>query len=367
MRIGALGRMVILSSLLVLAFGGAAWGQDRDRFAREAGLDVDLINLVSLDVGGVELTVVFVFINERTFDSLISEELRTALLPYIGQNALYVNPNIKNVVTEFGFDPDMISVEAAADVFTPRAEDWVEITPGFLDGRFDVNPAGASQGSGSEGILILGDAIDADAPFEVRYGAERATFSIAPEGATGSTSAGLWGATSGSLSHDPIAVPLMEDAQTLEELLALPDFTSEAMAAMLGLTTDDVQVVEVSPSSTQSLRFVYIRLDDDVRLSTLGEGLLTSLEPLIGAGAVMVWAYSATGAKYTPYSHYFQQAETNYVLISSASFVDLTSGFSTTAILAPAELVAGVLRVPASADPSSPYKVMYGLNSAYFP
>ena len=75
------GRILIVSSLLLVLMTGVVHADPRDRFARETGLDIDLIGVVQVEVGGIELTVVFVFVNERTFNSKISAELRSALLP----------------------------------------------------------------------------------------------------------------------------------------------------------------------------------------------------------------------------------------------------------------------------------------------
>ena len=82
----------------------------RDQFAQETGLDPDLVNLVKVSVDGTELTITFVFINERTFQSRISLELSGLLQPYVGQNAIYVNPSIDAVVGSFAFDPLLVSV-----------------------------------------------------------------------------------------------------------------------------------------------------------------------------------------------------------------------------------------------------------------
>lgn len=368
MRVGLLGRMMVVSSLLALVLGAIALGQDRERFAQETGLDVDLVSVVKVDVSGSELTIVFVFVNERTFNSRISADLRAALLPYLGQNAIYVNPNIKDVVSHFAFDPNGISTRSSdGSSFQPGLKDWIEITPGFLEGRFEMNPAGASQGSGSEGILLLRDAIDSAAPFDVYYGSERASFSISAHApASGGFSTGVGGPAAATQSHDPIAVPLIDDVATLEELLALPGFTAESMAALFELPLADVQAVETEAPSREILRLLYVRLEESVRDSALGEEMIEQLDPLIGTGAVMVWAFSPTGSLFSPWNFFIQQAETNFVFFSSASFVELTSGFVRTERLAAGELVAGVIRLPRGADPLLPFSVFYGSARADF-
>lgn len=360
------GRMLVVSSLLALLLGAAAFADDRTQFARETGLDPDLVGVVKLDVDGTELTVVFVFINERTFDSKISASLRATLLPYVGRNAFYVNPNIKSVVSQFDFDPSRISVEQDGRSFRPEAASWVEITPGFANGRFEVNPAGASQGSGSEGILVLGDAIDADEPFEFRYEGERTRFAISAS-APSSPSAVSGGPRAATTSHQPVEVPLLEDVTTLEEVLALPEFSSASMAALLELPAEDVQTVEIHHMNDEILRLLYVRLEQAALDSALGDDLIARLEPLVGTGAVMVWAFSATGVDFSPWNFFVRQSGTNYVFFSSASFVELTAGFIGAEKIRENETLAGVIRLPRGADPSHPFELFYSSTGVPFP
>lgn len=348
-----------MSSLLLFTVLVPCSGQERTQFAQETGLDVDLVNLVQVDVGATELTVVFVFINDRTFDSKISATLRATLLPYLGRNALYVNPNIESVVSEFPFDPLDLFVQASGGAaFSPALEAWTEITPGFLEGRFEVNPAGTSQGSGSEGVLVLGDAIDPEAPFDVIYGGERATFVISAT-APGTPSGVTGGPAAATTSHDPIEVPLLGDVTPLEEILAMPGLTAESMATLLELPGDHVRATELSFLNEARLCLFYVRLEAAIRESALGDELISALEPLIGTGAVMVWAFSPTGASFSPWNFFIQQAGTNYLFFSSASFVELTSRFIGRVEISENGLAAGVIRLPRGVDPEVAFRIVY--------
>jgi len=173
-----MGRAVGCALLLLWAVSFFLSADPRDQFAQETGLDPDLVNLIKVDVDGTELTITFVVINERTFQSKISLELSMLLQPYVGLNAIYVNPSIDTVVGSFAFDPQFISVQQSGVTSFLPWEVWDEITPGFLSGRFEVNPSGPSQGSGSEGVVILGDLIDPQLPFDVLYAGARASFEI---------------------------------------------------------------------------------------------------------------------------------------------------------------------------------------------
>lgn len=356
------GRAALVSSLLLCLAAGAVFAEARDEFARETGLDIDLINVLNVDVGGTQLTVVFVFINERALASRVDPTLRQTLLPFVGRNALYVNPSVKEVVGWFDFNPLLVAVQfMGGELLWPAATSWTEITPGFLHGLFQVNPAGPSQGSGSEGVLVLGDAIDSTEPFEILYGGQRVRFDIAQSPAPGAPTP-----RSASSSHPPISVPVLEDTSDLTELLALDSLTAEGMAGLLGLDRSLVRVLDV-PTQGQALRLVLVHLTEAVRDSALGTDLLQRLDPLIGTGAVMVWATSSTGAPFSPWSFYVQQNGTNYVFFSAASFVELTEGFIRTEILSSGTVIAGVIRLPKTVDASAPFSIYYATSGVSFP
>jgi hypothetical protein len=367
MRIATLGRMILVSSLLLLLVAGAILAEDRERFAQETGLDVDLVGVIQVDIGGTELAIIFVFVNERTFDSKISASLRVTLLPYLGRNAVYVNPNVKTVTSQFPFNPLTISTQPSGEVeFTPPLDAWVEITPGFLGGRFEVNPAGSSQGSGAEGILVLEDAIDPDEPFDMIFMGQRTTFMISA--AAPSVAVPISGAYAAAMeSHEPIEVPLLEDVTTIEEIMASPDFSSDSIAALFDLSGDAVRAADIAFLNGEDLRFLFILLEEEIRGSALSADLVGALEPLIGTGAVMVWAYSASGTGFSPRGLQVQQSELNYQFWSSASFVELTSGFIHVNRVAPGEMVAGVIRLPKGVDPDLPFVIQYAFTRVSFP
>ncbi|MDD5646359.1 MAG: hypothetical protein PHW86_04245 [Candidatus Bipolaricaulis sp.] len=356
------GRAIVVSSLFLLLAAGAVFAEARDEFARETGLDTDLINVLKTDVGGTQLTIVYVFINERALTSRVDPTLRETLLPFIGRNALYVNPSIKEVVGWFDFNPLLIAVQSeGGELLWPGAASWTEITPGFMNGLFQVNPAGPSQGSGSEGVLVLGEAIDPTKPFEILYSGQRVRFEIAPIAAAGASTP-----RSAPTSHTPISVPVLEDTGNLAELLTPDSVTAEGMAGLLGLDRSLVRVLDTHARG-ESLRLVFVHLTEAARDGTLGVELLQRLDPLIGTGAVMVWATSSTGTSFSPWSFYVQQNGTNYVFFSAASFVELTDGFLRAETLSTGAVAAGVIRLPKSVDASAPFSIHYGTSGVSFP
>jgi len=360
---GIWGRALVVSSLFLLAAAAVALADARQEFAQETGLDPSLIGVVQTSEGGTEMTIVFVFVDARALDSRVSPALRATLLPYVGRNALYVNPSIRSVVAQSSFDPQQIAVESAGTGrWTPPLSAWNEVTPGFLSGAFAVNPAGPTQGSGSEGVLVLGDAVDPDKPFTVAYGASSATFDLASVTQDGASAAG----STAALSHPPIDVPPLEDVSSLEAILARPDVTADSLGVLLGLDRALVRVLDLTMSS-KPIRMVFVRLEDSVRASSLGPDVLSRLEPVIGTGAVMVWALSAVGAPFSPWYFYIQQAGTNYVFFSAASFVELTDGFLDLTHLAPGVLAAAVIRLPRGVAPAQPFTVRYSTFGASYP
>ena len=348
---------MIFSLLLVpLGVGGAA--QSTAELAQRTGLDQDLVGVMEVRVGGTDLAIVFVFINERTFDSSVSPALRAQLLPYVGQNAVYVNPSIESVATQFPFDPLGISIQqVGGEAAATTLEMWREITPGFLDGRFTVNPSGASQGSGSEGILLLGAAIDSSGPFVITYGEQTVRFDIGA--AQGPTSAGTAvGGTSGVTAYEPVDVDPLATVATLADLLALDGLTAEDLADLLGLTQERVGMIEYV-AGTETLRIVLVQLEEDVRESALGEELLASVDPLIGSGAIMIWAYSPTAAPFKPWDFVVKQSGSHYWYTADDSFVELTDGFRRVVRLAAGELAAGVMRLHSRMNADEPFSVFY--------
>jgi hypothetical protein len=363
MHITGVGRILVVSSLLVLLLSGLASADPRERFAQETGLDLDLIGLVQVEIDGVELTVVFVFVNERTFDSKISPALRAALLPYIGRNAFYVNPSVEQVVARFAFSPLDISVrQATGQPFTPDRSMWIEITAGFGDGLFEVNPSGPDQGSGSEGILVLDSAIDPTQPLDLIYRGQEARFEIG----TVPVSHGAAAPITGVASHDPVDVAPLEEIGALQGILTYDDFSTESMADLLGLDPALARVMLLTVRG-EELRMLFVRLEESISESALGPELTAALDPLIGTGAVMVWAFSAEGAAFSPWTFYIKQGGTNFVFFSSSSFVELTDGFLHVERVNAGEVVAGVIRLPKSVDISLPFSVYYGTSGVDYP
>jgi len=225
-----------------------------------------------------------------------------------------------------------------------------------------MNPGGEAYGSGSEGLLLMDGHIDIARPFTISYGGQSATFSVHSYAEpTGSTSSGI----TSTPAQTPIAVPLPGQVTDLQDALTTGGFTAEGMASLFSLPPALVRTLDIT-MRTSELRLLFVLLSEDVRSGSFSDDLLTSIEPLIGTGAVMVWALSATGIPFTPWSFFVQQNGTNYVFFSDASFVELTPGFLRSVEVPAGQLLAGVIRLPKGIDLAQPFAVFYGTNSAAF-
>jgi len=362
-----MGRAVGWALVMLWAVSFFVCADSRDQFAQETGLDPDLVSLIKVDVDGTEMTIVFVFINERTFRSKISAELSAHLQPYVGQNAIYVNPSVDAIVGSFAFDSQLVSIQQSGVTSLPPWEAWDEITPGFLTGRFEVNPSGPSQGSGSEGVVILGDLIDPLLPFDILYAGQRASFQVGSTPAPPAVTQGTTGSPTATVqSHDPIEVSPLNTLDALQDLLLHEDFSSEAMAALFELEPKLVRTLVLAPRGKE-LRLFLVQLEESVRASLLGAELIATIDEVIGTGAVMVWAISPSGADFSPWNFYIRQNGTNYVFFSTASFVELTEQFLRVERVEPGAVVAGIIRLPQRVDENAAFAVYYGTTGVDYP
>jgi hypothetical protein len=357
-----ISRGVLLFSLVVLLLQASGYAGEADQIASRTGLDKDLFVSLKVEVNGARLALFVVAVTDRALQSNVSGELRGILKDYIGKNALYVNPTVEGIVSSFPFDASHFTVtQQGKPAFVPTSDDWIEITDGFLSGAFVTNPGGASYGSGSEGLLLMDGHIDITKPFTVRYSGESAAFTIRSS-KPASTDA------SGSIvslpSQTPVDVPMPEQVTDLQEALTTGQFTREAIASLLCLPVELVQTIEITHEG--ELRLILVLLSAEVRNGAFSDELLTSIELLIGPGAVMVWALSPSGSEFTPWRFFVQQNETNCVFYSDASFVELTEGFLRSGEVKAGQILAGVMRFCNWVNTEEAFTIFYGSSSASF-
>jgi hypothetical protein len=359
-------RQSLLPLFLVLAIGATVAASDQAEVASRTGLAPDLFLTLTVNAGGRELALFLVYVDERAFQSKISPDLRQSLLPYVGRNALFINPTVEEVSPTLPFSPALLSVEQEGrTTFVPSSLDWVELSPGFLAGTAVVNPGGVTYGSGSSGILLLGDRIDPARPFTVVYAGAKGTFRLAqPPGAGASAPAAI---PTSTVPPASVPAPLPEGTDTLSAELLQGDFSPASVAALLQLDPSLVGTI-VQSSKGEELRLLLVRLEEGVRAGAFAPDLLARVEPYFGTGAVMVWALSAGGASFSPFKFYVQQKGTSYVFFLDSSFAELTEGFRRAGRVAPGEVAAGVLLLPGGVLRTAPFTVFYsGGTGAFFP
>jgi len=343
--------------LIILLAGAGVLAESDAQIASQSGLDPDLFATLSIDVGGEELALVIVYINERTFNSQISDSLLQKLLPCLGSNALYIVASVKQVVDTFDFFPNQLTVEQEGKPsFIPTVNDWVEITPGFLEGRFQINPWGTSYGSGATGVLIMGEHIDPSQPFWVVYQGQRARFDLTGVGT--SVPPPTLPVPPAKQPGEAIEIPTLKDVTDLEDALTHGDFSSALVAAHLRLDPSLVGTIIIT-SEDEELRLLLVRLEEGVHKGAFGAELLSNLEPLIGTGAVMIWALTPTGANFSPWQLHVQQSQTIYDFWFDSSFAELTEGFLRLGRLKSGEVAAGVILLHRQVNPHATFTVYY--------
>ncbi|MEA3356492.1 MAG: hypothetical protein U9Q23_04035 [Candidatus Bipolaricaulota bacterium] len=326
--------------------------ENAGRLAAETGLDTDLFTELTVQIGGSNLSIVAVYINERALDSKISPGLEAMLTPHIDDNAIVIWASAKE---DLPFDPLTISVEQSDKVFLfAERSNWVELPPGgFFAG-------GVAAEQDSAGLLIMGDRIDPTKPFWIVYQGTRGQLDIGPVEPT---------PTPAVQQRPQIREePVLESVTDLEAELTYGDFSVETVFPLFGLSPSLVGTI-INKGDDEELRLLLVRLEEGIEEGTLDPQLLASIEPFIGAGAVMVWALSPTGAEFSPWDLSIKQAETNYIFnpFSSSSFTGLTPGFSEPGFIEAGNITAGVVFLHRGIDPGAPFSICYKGECAAFP
>jgi len=145
---------------LILACGVLATASDGlGAFLAQTGLDEDLVAVLAVDTPEGVLQFVCVYVDDRTLDAGMGPNMAQFLTDYVGRNAVLVL-----VGAEFAYDPGMLVFVQGESEVRPRSDNTVPVIGEFLSG--DVTP----QGMATASLILLGDAIDPGAPFDIAYG-----------------------------------------------------------------------------------------------------------------------------------------------------------------------------------------------------
>lgn len=142
-------------------------------------------------------------------------------------------------------------------------------------------------------------------------------------------------------------------------LLALPGFSQsqEQFLTQTGLDPDLVAMLTVEGPGGKVL-FVFVYLNERTMASSIGSGLVEMLAPYVGQNAILVWAYSETGASYDPSAIWFAQGETRLAL-SPEVLIPLEGDFLA-GELAPMVPVVAVVVLGQGINPAKGFAIHYG-------
>lgn len=155
-------RVFLVVFLVTLLLGVVVYGQSmeeaiKNRIVSEASLDPDLVEVILYDHGGAQLMLTFIYINERTLQSDLNQDIKDAIRPYQDQAAILVMATAQG---EVSFDPYQIYVSQGG--FKNRVEPTqvIKVTSDFEPGLL--------QQATSKGIVLL-QGINSTKEFVISY------------------------------------------------------------------------------------------------------------------------------------------------------------------------------------------------------
>jgi len=184
MRRSSLGLLVLVLAgciLLVLPALPAS-GQDlgelaKQRIAQETGLDEDLLATMFISEANAQFILTFIYIDERTFESKLRADLKAAIEPYRGREAMLV---LITPARESYFNPLLISFTQDRVTYKVKWTSIRRISESFGPGTLPAGEVSAGVillgelepelGAGVElGLLGGGQRLDARRPFTINY------------------------------------------------------------------------------------------------------------------------------------------------------------------------------------------------------
>jgi len=185
-----LGCLVVLLGLGVAVYGQSILEDAATRrISQETGIDERLIGTLFIDDDSGQFILAFVYINEESVNGDLNPDIKAAITPFVGRNALLV-----------------LVVPASASFFDPFAISFVQnifrvsVEPGMITPITDDFATGTlGSGAVSAGIIALDSRVLVEQAFEVQYSASYATtFALTPEAEattqpSNSSSGGLFG------------------------------------------------------------------------------------------------------------------------------------------------------------------------------
>ncbi len=353
------GRVLFLVSLLFLFTSSIGLAASHRQVASKTGLDSDLFSVLSVQTADAEIAITIVYINARAFDSKISPDLRAQLIPFVTSNAFYVNPTVEQQQrSQIPFFPTQFAISQDSTTIVPKLEAWKPLTEGFLVGQLQANPWGG-QGSGSEGVLLVGESIDPSRPFTISYQGQTAQFDLwsATSRSTTSSRSSL-PADTGSESVTVTSSVTGQDFPMLVNLMSSEDFSAILVGNELGIEESDIGTL-IADQAEQQLRLLLIPLTEHTLIDLLPADLATDTRQILDKGAIMVWILSPTGIDFSLGRFWIKQEQATYSFFGKSSFANLTAGFSDTTYIEPGKLLGGIILLPNGLDTTKPFTINY--------
>jgi hypothetical protein len=164
--------LLLTFALLLILSAVSAYGQSfeqsiKNRIVSETKLDPDLVTVILYNEGGMRLMLTFVYINERTLQSNLKQDIKDAISPYKGQNAVLVFATAQG---EVSFDPYEIYFGQHGFNYRVEPDDVIKITSDFTSGVLKY--------ATSEGIVLL-QGINTTKQFKIGYKNDQYSTSLA--------------------------------------------------------------------------------------------------------------------------------------------------------------------------------------------
>jgi len=150
----------------------------KQQISEKTGIDPKLLATLFVTEGSDQLMLAFVYITQEVLESNLKPDLKQAIAPFVGQNAMLV-----------------LVVPTRRSHFNPLEISFAQDGPVFLLGQNEIHPitedfkAGQLESSAvSAGVIQLPSGIDINRPFQINYRTHSTTFSLSGSTSTQSPS-----------------------------------------------------------------------------------------------------------------------------------------------------------------------------------
>jgi hypothetical protein len=179
-------RVLVVLSLLMGVFG--FWGSPgqaqtaleewaKQQISEKTGIDPDLLATLFVTEGSNQFILAFVYITEEVLESNLKSDLKQAIAPYVGRNAMLT---LVLPTRPSHFDPLDITFSQGGLVFLIDPNGIHAITEDFKAGQLEANAVSA-------GVIELPSGIDVPRPFQIQYRTHETTFSLGGSAGPGGT------------------------------------------------------------------------------------------------------------------------------------------------------------------------------------